>query len=226
MEHTLHRQLKALYGARLEDQEVAVDGYRIDAVSRGRLIEIQQGSLSALRSKVACLLERHRVLIVKPLAARKLLLKREVAGGEVVSQRLSPAHETVWDLFPDLVHFVQVFPHPRLTLEVLLTEQIEYRCPMKRRRRRRGKEFRVEDRELQAVVSRHRLRTTADLVKLLPATLPAEFTTAELALALALPRWQAQKIAYCLRMTGAAEAVGKLRGSWIYSLTRTQRKAA
>lgn len=224
MEHTLHRQLKALYGTRLEDQEVAVEGYRIDAVSRGRLIEIQQGSLSALRRKVACLLERHRLTIVKPLAARKLLIKRDRAGGEVIGQRLSPAHETLWDLFPDLVHFVEVFPHPRLTLEVLLTEQIEYRCPFKRRRNR-GRDFRVEDRELKSVVSRHKLRTTNDLIRLLPASLPLEFTTADLC-EIGLPRWHAQKIAYCLRRTGAAEAVGKLRGGWIYALTQKRRKAA
>lgn len=224
MEHTLHRQLKALYGARLEDQEVAVEGYRIDAVARGRLIEIQQGSLSALRRKVAHLLQQHKLTIVKPLAARKLLVKRDRAGGETISQRLSPAHETLWDLFPDLVHFVEVFPHPRLTLEVLLTEQIEYRCPFQRRRKR-GRDFRVEDRELQAVVSRHRLRTTVDLIRLLPETLPVEFTTADLARELGLPRWHAQKIAYCLRRTGAAETVGKFRGGWIYMLTR-QRKVA
>lgn len=225
MEHTLHRQLKALYGTRLEDQEVAVEGYRIDAVSRGRLIEIQQGSLSALRKKVACLLERHRLTIVKPLAARKLLIKRDRAGGEVIGQRLSPARETLWDLFPDLVHFVEVFPHPRLTLEVLLTEQIEYRCPFKRRRNR-GRDFRVEDRELKSVVSRHKLRTTNDLIRLLPVSLPLEFTTADLAREIGLPRWHAQKIAYCLRQTGAAETVGKVRGGWIYALMQKRRKAA
>lgn len=52
METSLHRQLKALYCAEASRQEVRVDGFRIDAVDRGRLIEIQQASLAALRHKV------------------------------------------------------------------------------------------------------------------------------------------------------------------------------
>src|SRR5271155_2182010 len=121
METSLHRQLKALYCSDAARQEVRVDGFRIDAVHRGRLIEIQQGSLAALRHKVRALLETHHVTVVKPLAARKLLVRRKRAGGAVVSMRYSPRRETIADLFADLVHFVGVFPHPRLALEVVFT---------------------------------------------------------------------------------------------------------
>ena len=75
METSLHRQLKALYGAEADQQEVRVDGYVIDAIVNGRLIEIQQASLAAIRGKIRDLLGRHRVLVVNPLASRKYIVK-------------------------------------------------------------------------------------------------------------------------------------------------------
>ena len=225
MESSLHRQLKMLYGGPAADVEVQVDGYRIDAVVRGKLFEIQQASLAALRDKVRSLLERHRVVVVKPLVSRKYLIRRDRPGGDIVSARYSPTRETVLHLFEDLVHFVSVFPHPRLTLEVVLTTQEEHRIT-RVRRRRRGPDFRVEDRLLVEVVSTQRLKTAADLRKLLPATLPAKFTTGDLALHAAIPRWLAQKMAYCLKKTGAIDVVGKQGNAWIYATPRRSRRAA
>jgi hypothetical protein len=49
MESTLHRELKLVYGGTHDDVEVCVDGYRIDAVVDGTLVEIQRSSLGALR---------------------------------------------------------------------------------------------------------------------------------------------------------------------------------
>jgi hypothetical protein len=224
MESTLHRQLKLLYGGPAADVEVQVDGYRIDAVVRGRLFEIQQASLGALRDKVRSLLERHRVVVVKPLVSRKYLIRRDRSGGDIVSARYSPTRETVLNLFEDLVHFVNVFPHPRLTLEVVLTTQEEHRIT--RVRRRRGPDFRVDDRLLVEVVSTRRLKTAGDLRKLLPATLPATFTTGELGQHAGIPRWLAQKMAYCLRKTGAITVVGKRGNAWEYAVPRRRTRAA
>lgn len=225
METSLHRQLKLIYGGSVEDVEVQVDGYRIDAVVRGRLFEIQQASLSALRDKVRDLLERHRVVVVKPLVSRKFLIRRDLPDGDIVSSRFSPIRENVYHLFEDLVHFVNVFPHPRLTLEVVLTEQEEHRIS-RVRRRRRGPDFRVEDRLLTQVVSTTKLKTAADLRKLLPKTLPASFTTGDLASHAEIPRWLAQKMAYCLRKVGAIELQGKQRNAMVYCVSSKRRRAA
>ena len=187
MEHSIHRQLKSLYVTDSDQHEVRIDGYRIDAVDGKRLIEIQYGSLGAIRNKIRQLLNSHDVLVVKPLAARKQLLKRDVPDGPIVSKRLSPKKQTLWSLFDDLIHFVDVFPHPRLELEVLLTLQEEYRLPAERKRRVcRG--YIVEDRLLAEVTGREMLRTVDDLVAMLPESIrpPARsepFTTADLALA-------------------------------------------
>ncbi|MCA9110459.1 MAG: hypothetical protein KDA52_10950, partial [Planctomycetaceae bacterium] len=123
METTLHRQLKEVYCDDPDQHEVVLDGYRIDAIVDGRLIEIQQAGLGALRTKIATLLKSHDVTVVKPLVGRKVLIKRARKGGRVQSTRTSPKRETFFDLFDELVNFVTVFPHQRLSLHVLLTEQ-------------------------------------------------------------------------------------------------------
>ncbi|MGQ0636902.1 MAG: hypothetical protein ACT4QC_20020 [Planctomycetaceae bacterium] len=225
METTLHRQLKELYCVDAHAREVRVADYRIDAVVSGELIEIQQASLAALRRKVATLLETHRVTVVKPLAAQKLLLRRNRRGGAIVARRASPRHATVLDLFVELVHFVGVFPHPHLTLEVLLTAQEETRVTVKRRRRR-GKDYRVEDKRLVQVLSRHRLQTADDLAALLPKGLEQPFTTADLARRAGIPRWLAQKMAYCLRRTGAVASPGKKGRAWLYTCVQGEQRAA
>lgn len=225
MESTLHRELKLLYGGTSDDVEVRVEGFRIDAVVDGTLYEIQQASLGALRRKVRTLLDRHCVVVVKPLASRKLLIRRSQKHGPIVSSRYSPTRESIFHLFVDLVYFVDVFPHKRLTIEVLLTEQEEHRIT-KVRRRRFGPDYRVSDRRLKQVVSTHCLRTLSDLRALLPPTLPSEFTTEDLAREAAIPRWIAQKMAYCLRMTGAVNSLGKRGRAMLYGLPRRKSKRA
>ena len=216
METTLHRQLKSLYAADSQSCEVRLGNFRIDAVQAHQLVEIQHGSLSAISPKIRCLLDQgHNVLVVKPLAARKMLVKRQRRGGRIISKRYSPTRASVFDLFLDLVHFVKVFPHPQLSLEVLMTEQEEHRLPpLARHRRRKG--YRIEDRVLQNIQSRLSLRTAADLSKMLPEQIMQPFSTANIASAVEVPLWLAQKIAYCLRETGAIQHIGKRGNSLLY----------
>jgi hypothetical protein len=121
----------------------------------------------------------------------------------------------VFDLFIELVNFVPLFPHPRLRLDVLLTEQEEERVPVKRRRRR-GKDYRVLDRRLVRVAATHSFGSAADILALLPPDLPASFTTADVARLTGMPRWLAQKMAYCLRRMEAIEDVGCSQRSRLY----------
>ncbi|MFN5298397.1 MAG: hypothetical protein ACK5HA_08870, partial [Planctomycetaceae bacterium] len=166
METTLHRQLKALYAGTPGEQEVARDGFRIDAIHEGELIEIQHASLGALRTKIRRLLIAHSVTIVKPLAQTKRIVSRPSPAAPIKA-RNSPLHQGWLHLFDDLVHFVDVFPHPRLTLEVVLTEQEELREP-RQTRRRFGRTYRVCDRRLTAVLERRAIRTPTDLLAFLP----------------------------------------------------------
>jgi hypothetical protein len=225
METSLHRQLKAHYAGADGLQEVVCDGYRIDAVRAGELVEIQHASLAAIRDKVRRLLRSHRVRVVKPIVANKLLVKLDARGGREVSRRRSPKRGVLLDVFDELVYFTRVFPHKRLTFEVLLVNVEERRYPGRgKRRRRRDNDFQIEDQCLAEIVASHAFATTADLLRLLPRRLPAEFHTAHLAERLKTPRWTAQRIAYCLREMKAVRVVGKQGNAILYA--KTPRRAA
>jgi len=225
METSLHRQLKCLYAIPGSLVEQKLGRFRIDVVQPDRLVEIQVASLTAIRDKIAVLLKKHRVLVVKPIVVRKHLVKLGRAGGKVVSRRLSPKKQTLLDMFDELVHFTRVFPHRRLTLEVPLIEIEELRFPGHGRRRRwRLNDHQVEDQRLIEVVGVHEFRTAGDLCRLLPTTLPCPFHTGHLSEGLGVERWIAQRMAYCLREMGAVKSVGKLRGAWLYE--QSVKKAA
>lgn len=197
--------------------EQSLAGYRIDAIRAGVLVEIQHGGLAAIRRKVGKLLETHSVLVVKPLVARKQLVKLGRRGGQEVSRRQSPKQGSWLDLFHELVHFTGVFPHPRLTLHTPLVEIEERRYPGHGNRRRwRRSDHVVEDQRLLAVLGVRRFQTAGDLLSLLPAELPRPFHSGHLAEALGIPRWIAQRITYCLRQTGAATLCGKAGNTLLY----------
>ena len=226
METTLHKQLKDHYSTRRSQLEVRVDGFIIDIVDGKRLIEIQRSGLSSIRSKIQKLLSNeHKVEVVKPLVVRKRLIKLSRKNGSVVDQRWSPKRGGPLDMFEELLYFTRVFPHPNLKLICPLIEIEEVRFPGSgRRRRRRANDFQVEDRTLSSIRKGATYRTVADLHKLLPKKLPSEFDTKELADCLSVERWQAQKIAYCLRKTGSAKQVGKRGNAILHQLVK--KKAA
>jgi hypothetical protein len=219
METSLHRQLKALYANGDARLEVPLDDYRIDVIADGRLVEIQHGKLAAIRDKIGRLLERHHVTVVKPLIARKTLVRLDGPGGEVVSQRLSPRRGQPLDLFHELVYFTRVFPHPRLTLEAPMVEIEERRYPGHGRRRRwRRSDHEIEDQRLVAVQRTIRLIDRHDLLSLIPGALPQRFDSAAIAQVAAVPRWVAQRVVYCLRKMGAAREVGKVGNTRQYAI--------
>ncbi|MFN9720319.1 MAG: hypothetical protein ACK58L_16605, partial [Planctomycetota bacterium] len=189
--------------------------YRIDAVdSCGQLIEVQCASLAAIRGKIARLLSSHDVIVVKPLAARKKITTLHRKGGEIVRSRFSPMKATLAHLFLELVHF-PVFPNKRLRLDVLLTEQEEIRIPPSEYTSWR-KRFSVEDRSLVSIRRCVELRTARDLWNALDLTLPKMFTTADIQKAGQMPRWLAQKIAWCFRRMDFFKVCGKSGNSLVY----------
>ncbi len=203
METSLHRDLKRFYGGDDMQFEVPLGAHRIDVVAGGRLVEIQLASLAAIRDKVRALLKKHHVVVVKPIVARKTLVKRASKDGPIAERRDSPKRGAILDLFDELVHFTRVFPHERLTLEVPLLEIEEWRYPGHGRRRRwRRDDYEVEDQKLVSVGETYRLRTAADLAGLVSCDLPRRFHTGHLAESLGVPRWTAQQIAYCLPPVG------------------------
>ncbi len=217
METSLHRQLKTHYALDDAQTEVTLGKYRIDVIRGDELIEIQHGSLAAIRSKIKSLVQRHRVRVVKPIVLRKHLVKCTARGRRIIGRRLSPKRGSIFDLFQEMVYFCRVFPHDNLTLEVPLVTVEEWRYPGHGRRRwRRTKDHQVEDQKLLSVDGIHRFHTSADLLALLPGPLPAPFSTQHLAECMGIDRSFARQVAYSLRETGAICRVGKQGNALLY----------
>ena len=220
METSLHRELKEHYVAQRGGRcEVVVAGYRIDAVGGdGELIEVQTGPLGALKPKVRSLLPEHRIRVVKPIVLRRRIVRRNRPDGPDLSNRWSPRRGALVDVFDDLVGLAALFPDENLSLDLLGVSIEETRTP---RRRRPG--YGVVDRRLIAIVQTMRLAQPRDLWDLLPPGMAESepFTTRDLARKLDGSLAFAQRVAYCLRLSGAVESIGKRGHSRLYQVRET-----
>lgn len=214
-EHPLHASLKAWYARPGDQVEVAVDGYVVDILQDGELVEIQTGNFSSVRDKLRTLIRTHPVRLVYPLAQEKWLYKLPKAEWEGPRRRKSPKRGRVEDVFRELVSFPDLMLEDQFTLEVVLIQEEEVRRFTGRKMWWRNGWEAVEHRLLE-VVERHVFQTPKDLGRLLPDELPEAFTTKELSQGLGGPRWLAQKMAYCLREMGEISAVGKRGRAILY----------
>jgi hypothetical protein len=221
METSLHRCLKMHFAQPGARYEVPWGAYRIDVFNPHELVEIQHGSLAAIRRKIETLVIEHKVRVVKPLLAKKTLVNLVERDGPEVSRRLSPKREVLLDIFNELIFLRNVFPHPELTIDVPLVEMEELRYPGHGRRRRwRKNDFQVADQRLIKILECHSLRSGDDLIALLPRELPQRWHTGDLAALAQISRSSAQRIAYCLKHTHTAREVGKKGNSKLYNLPR------
>lgn len=226
METSLHRCLKTHYAQPGAKYEAKLGSYRIDVLNPDELVEIQHGSLAAIRGKILHLLREHRVRVVKPLIARKTIVRLASRDGIEVSRRQSPKRESLFDLFAELVYFRTVFPHPQLTLDVALVEMEETRFPGHGRRRRwRRDDFVVNDQRLVRVLEMKSFGCVSDLVQLLPNDLPARWHTGHLASGANISRADAQRVAYCLRHMQGIREVGKQGNARLYSFSRVAKSS-
>ena len=220
-EGPLHQALKAQYASQYaassrSSLEVPVGTYVADVLGDDDVLyEIQTGGFGAIRRKLEHLVGEHKVVLVHPIAAVRMIVKMPTEANTTVTRRRSPKRGHPAHVLDQLVHIPALLAHPNFELEVVMVEEDEVReFDPRRVRRRRG--WRVVRRELNAVVARHRFRGLDDLFDLLETPLPDPFTTLELAEALRQPRRLAQKMAYVLREGGATRICGKAGNALIY----------
>jgi hypothetical protein len=215
-EKPLHAALKEWYRQEGDQVEVPTEGFVVDLVRDGLLIEIQTRGFSSMRRKFDRLLDSHSMRLVYPVAAEKWIVKLDENGREV-SRRRSPKRGIAADVCAELVSFPSLLSHPNFTLEIALVEEEEVRRPDAKRGWRRGG-FVVEERRLVEVLETIELGSPKELLGLLPEGMPDPFTTADLADGLGRSRHLAQEVAYCLRVSGAVETVGRDKRGILYQL--------
>ncbi|MCH7580776.1 MAG: hypothetical protein IIC91_02700 [Chloroflexi bacterium] len=215
-ESHLHASLKEHYAQPGDLMEEVVDGYVVDILRDGLIIEIQTANFASINKKMRELVKRHQVRLVFPVAQDKWIVKLPETEGGKAGRRKSPKHGSFEDVFTELVSFPDLITHKNFELEVALTQEEEIRRFDRRRRWWRGNWVTVE-RRLLGVIGQLTVRSGSDLMGLLPPDLPDEFRTSDLADLFGRPRAIAQQAAYCLRKCGLIKQVGKEGNAIVYT---------
>ena len=217
-ELSLHNQLKDHYAGSGDLVEHLVDGYVIDIVRGGELIEVQTGNFSAIKQKLYDLLREHRVRVVYPVAYKKWVTRVDLEGKRL-SRRKSPKTGRVEELFNELVYLSDVMLEPSFELEVPLVNMDEILVDDGKGSWRRRR-WSIQDRKLLSIENTTLFRCREDLLTLLPGNLPPIFTTRDLAKHSGLRTRLAQRMAYCLRHLRLLEVKGKRGRSYLYQLNQ------
>ncbi len=215
-EGSLHAALKLRYAGADGAVEAIVDGFVVDVIAGdGEIVEIQTGSFASARRKFEHLVEQHRLRVVYPIVATRWIVTL-VDAGHVVGRRRSPMKALPHVVFDELVHLGRLVAHPGFVLELAFTVEEEIREPMPPGRRRWPRTWRRIDRRLLDVVGTVVVADPCDLRGLIPGGLPDRYTTRDLVAAFGGRRRLAQRAAYCLRLAGVAEVVGREGGVLVY----------
>jgi hypothetical protein len=215
-EKSLHAGLKQWYAGPGDQLEVRVDGYIIDLVRGDLLVEIQTGSFSPLKRKLARLAQMHPVRLVWPVALEKWIVRLPLQEGGKSQRRKSPKRGRVEQVFTQLVYIPALLENENFSLEVLLIREEEVRHHEDKKAWRR-KGWVTHERRLLEVVERRIFQTPHELACLLPENLPAQFTVRDVAKAAGQPEWLARKMIYCLRVMGLVTTQGKRGNAILYS---------
>jgi hypothetical protein len=215
-EQPLHSALKSWYAGTDGQMEVDVDGYIIDVVQGQQLIEIQTGNFTAIKTKMNQLAKHHPIKLVYPITTGKFLLKLPIQSGKQSQRRKSPKKGQSRQIFAELVSFPELLLLNNFSIELALIDEEEVR-------QFTGKKLWYQNgwvtisRRLLDVNQTLCFENAEEISKLLPGNLPAEFTTADIAISSDMPRWLAQKMAYCLRKMGVIQIIGKRKRANLYS---------
>jgi len=129
----------------------------------------------------------------------------------MTDRRRSPKRGQRLDLFDQLVAFPELVAHPNFRVELVMIREEEIRGPIPAGARYRyPRQWWRLDRRLLEVVEIVRIDTPGDLLGLLPAGVPDQFTTADIAAASGRPKRLSMRTAYCLQRAGSTRCIGRL----------------
>lgn len=207
-ERSLHASLKEWYAEPGDVTEVRLDGYVIDLVRDGRLIEFQTRNFSSIGRKLRKLVSTYELHLIHPISSEKWIVKVDPSGERVLSRRKSPRRGKLTDIFDELVRIPDLMSEPGFSLEVVLIQEEEVRCDDgKGSWRRKG--VSITDRRLLDVVERAKFETPRDFLRFLPDSLTDPFSNRDLHNAVDVPMYRAQKMTYCLKKMEVIRQVGK-----------------
>lgn len=215
-EWSLHSDIKQSYLSADSQEEVELDGFVIDVVRDGLLIEVQTGGFSKIREKLKKLIKSHQLRLVYPITVNKWIVRESRDGSEIISRRKSPKQLGPQNLFDELVYIPTLLHHQNFSLEALLIEEEEVRRKDGQGSwRRRG--WSISDRRLLNILGRRVYNEPNDLLHFIPESIQGRFTNRDLAEATGYTTREASKITYCLRRMGVLKVIEKKGNANVFS---------
>ncbi len=203
--------------------EVKVAGKVADILRpSGEIVEIQTKAFTRLKAKLEAFCPAHSVRIVYPLIEEKTIINLDPEDGSILSRRKSQKRGRIEDVFEEFVHFPDLLAYPGLRLDIYGVKVDEIRIRDGRGSwRRQG--VSIHDRRLldrRILVSLERPR---DILRLIPAPLPPEFTSADVARIMDRTRRFGTMVCYVLARAGLSESIGKKGRALNYRLKKKPR---
>lgn len=179
-ERTLHAVVKHYLDENPARHEQRLGSFVIDVYTGERIYEIQTRQFRKLIPKLSALLPQYPVTIVYPMQARKWLLWIDPDSGKASKPRLSPKRGQACEVFPELYQIKQLLLHPNLSVLILQIDLEEYRLLNGWSPDRKRGSWR-QNRLPLGLENEILIERPADYGSLLPACLPDDFTSADLA---------------------------------------------
>jgi hypothetical protein len=215
-EKSLHAELKNWLKLPGDKIESPVDGYIIDIVRGGLLIEIQTQNFSAIRNKLEKLLISHKVRLIYPIVQNKWIIGLDRNGDQITKRRLSPKHRSFMNIFDELVWIPHIILSSNLSFEAIIVDVEETRVNDGNGSwRRRG--WSIVNQKLVGILDQ-KLFHELDFLNLIPKNIKFPFTNYELSKALQISIGLTRKMTYCLRKMGILNVFGKKGKAFVFDL--------
>lgn len=210
-EKSVHAVLKAYYEPYEDSCEIRIGSYVADIVGEDGIIEIQTRQFSRLTEKLKEYLPLCHVTIVYPILSEKWIATIDSKTGAVLSRRKSPLHGNLWNLLEELCGIKEFLGNPSLSFRTVLLEAEELRTAGTKRQK--GRKIDLIPLRL---LEEHDFNYPMDFSKILPSSLPSNFTSRILAETERIPLSMAQTGLYLLNRLGCVKRIGKQGKSYLY----------
>lgn len=160
--------------------EVSLEGYVADICNDTGIIEIQTSGFGALRRKLEVFLCKYPVTLVYPSAIQKRILWTDPGTGEILLRPYRKCKRGRFNILSELYFISAYFPHPNLQVLNFLTAASDYKLLDGFGKDRKGRATKTDTvpEELLEIVS---IEDKGDILKMLPFSVGASITNAELA---------------------------------------------
>lgn len=207
-EKTLHAVLKHYFEPDVSNHEKKIDGYVADISNDNGIIEIQTRNFDKLRKKLNTFLQTNKVTIVYPIARKKWLMWIDKNTGETTNKRKSPKTGSPYEAFFELYKIKQLLTNPNILLCIVMVDIEEYRnldgwSVDKKKGSSRYERIPVE------IADELKINNISDYIKLIPSSLPNEFTVKDYKKATKISLRTAGLALNVLKYVGAVKCVGK-----------------